>query len=243
MIPPEVKKKISSMDPVTRQAGARDLREYPYPASFRILKKLLSDNHGDVVHEASRSLIHIGNKEAAETLIPLLRSQDVKLRNLAVDLIARIGAPAIGLVTELLQDRDKDVRKFGVDILKVQEINRMVEITKVPQAPHYVEGVINLRGKVIPIIDLRKRFNLEMKEYDKNTRIVVVDINNNIMGMIVDAVSEVLRLPADTVEPPPELVTGVNSEYIKAVAKLEDRLLIFLDLSKVIDVDEMAAIG
>ena len=133
--------------------------------------------------------------------------------------------------------------EFGVDILKVQEINRMVEITKVPQAPHYVEGVINLRGKVIPIIDLRKRFNLEMKEYDKNTRIVVVDINNNIMGMIVDAVSEVLRLPADTVEPPPELVTGVNSEYIKAVAKLEDRLLIFLDLSKVIDVEEMAAIG
>ncbi|MFZ5980250.1 MAG: chemotaxis protein CheW, partial [Candidatus Zixiibacteriota bacterium] len=133
--------------------------------------------------------------------------------------------------------------EFGVDILKVQEINRMVEITKVPQAPHYVEGVINLRGKVIPIIDLRKRFNLEMKEYDKNTRIVVVDINNNIMGMIVDAVSEVLRLPADTVEPPPELVTGVNSEYIKAVAKLEDRLLIFLDLSKVIDAEEMAAIG
>jgi len=133
--------------------------------------------------------------------------------------------------------------EFGVDILKVQEINRMVEITKVPQAPHYVEGVINLRGKVIPVIDLRKRFNLEVKEHDKDTRIVVVDINNNIMGMIVDAVSEVLRLPADTIEPPPELVTGVNSEYIKAVAKLEDRLLIFLDLSKVIDAEEIAAIG
>ncbi|MDD3732095.1 MAG: chemotaxis protein CheW [candidate division Zixibacteria bacterium] len=133
--------------------------------------------------------------------------------------------------------------EFGVDILKVQEINRMVEITKVPQAPRYVEGVINLRGKVIPIIDLRKRFNLEMKEHDKNTRIVVVDINGNIMGMIVDAVSEVLRLPADTIEPPPELVTGINSDYIKGVAKLEDRLLIFLDLSKVVDVEEMASVG
>ena len=132
--------------------------------------------------------------------------------------------------------------EFGVDILKVQEINRMVEITKVPQAPHYVEGVINLRGKVIPIIDLRKRFNLEVKEYDKNTRIVVVDIGGNIMGMVVDSVSEVLRLPSDTIEPPPEIAAGVNSEYIKGVAKLEDRLLIFLDLSKVIDVDEMAAI-
>src|SRR5512147_1018792 len=126
--------------------------------------------------------------------------------------------------------------EFGVDILKVQEINRMVEITRVPQAPHYVEGVINLRGKVIPIVDLRKRFNLQMKEYDKNTRIVVVDIGGTIMGMIVDAVSEVLRLPASTIEAPPEIVTGVNSEYIKGVAKLSDRLLIFLDLSKVIDV-------
>lgn len=130
--------------------------------------------------------------------------------------------------------------EFGVDILKVQEINRMVEITKVPQAPEYVEGVINLRGKVIPIVDLRKRFNLEVKEYDKNTRIVVVDITGNIMGMVVDSVSEVLRLPADTIEPPPEIVTGINSEYIKGVAKLEDRLLIFLDLSKVIDFNELA---
>lgn len=130
--------------------------------------------------------------------------------------------------------------EFGVDILKVQEINRMVEITRVPQTPHYVEGVINLRGKVIPIIDLRKRFNLEVKEYDKNTRIVVVDINGHIMGMIVDAVSEVLRLPASTIEPPPEIVTGVNAEYIKGVAKLEDRLLIFLDLTRVVDAVEMA---
>ena len=133
--------------------------------------------------------------------------------------------------------------EFGVDILKVQEINRMVEITKVPQAPHYVEGVINLRGKVIPIVDLRKRFNLELKEYDKNTRIVVVDIGGNIMGMVVDSVSEVLRLPSDTIEPPPEVATGVNSEYIKGVAKLEDRLLIFLDLSKVIDMNEVAGMA
>lgn len=132
--------------------------------------------------------------------------------------------------------------EFGVDILKVQEINRMVDITKVPQAPNYVEGVINLRGKVIPIVDLRKRFSLEVKEYDKNTRIVVVDIGGNIMGMVVDSVSEVLRLPFNTIEPPPEIVTGINSEYIRGVAKLEDRLLIFLDLSKVINVDEMESV-
>ncbi len=132
---------------------------------------------------------------------------------------------------------------FGIDILKVREINRMVDITRVPQAPHYVEGVINLRGKVIPIIDLRKRFSLETRDYDKNTRIVVVDILGHITGVVVDAVSEVLRLKAGTIEPAPEIVTGISSEYIKGVAKLEDRLLILLDLSKVIDVGEMASLS
>ncbi|MCM2270975.1 MAG: chemotaxis protein CheW [candidate division Zixibacteria bacterium] len=133
--------------------------------------------------------------------------------------------------------------EFGVDILKVQEINRMVEITRVPQTPHYVEGVINLRGKVIPIIDLRKRFNLEVRAYDKNTRIVVVDINGMVMGMIVDAVSEVLRLQSNTIESAPDIVTGVNADYIQGVAKLEDRLLIFLDLSKVVETVDAAMAG
>ena len=149
-----------------------------------------------------------------------------------------------GTAEELLQLVSFNIgsEEYGVDILKVQEINRMVEITKVPQAPRYVEGVINLRGKVIPIVDLRKRFDLDIKEYDKNTRIVVVDINGTILGMVVDSVSEVLRLPSSTIEPPPEIVTGINAEYIKGVAKLEDRLLIFLDLSKVIDMSELTAI-
>ncbi len=147
-------------------------------------------------------------------------------------------------IDELLQMVSFNIgnEEFGVDILKVQEINRMVEITKVPQAPSYVDGVINLRGKVIPIVDLRKRFNLEPKEHDQNTRIVVVDINSRTIGLVVDAVSEVLRLEANTIEPPPEIVTGINSKYIKGVAKLEDRLLMFLDLTKVIDISEISGI-
>lgn len=132
--------------------------------------------------------------------------------------------------------------EFGVDILKVQEIIRVVDITRIPQAPSFVEGVINLRGKVIPIADLRKRFGLEPKEYDQNTRIVVVDIEKSIMGLIVDSVSEVLRLPADTLAPPPDIVTGVDSEYISAVAKMDDRLLIRLDLSKVVNMEELAEV-
>ena len=132
--------------------------------------------------------------------------------------------------------------EYGVDITKVQEINRMAEITKVPQAPAYVEGVINLRGKVIPIIDLRKRLGVENKEYDKNTRIVVVDIETEVMGMIVDSVSEVLRISKSTIEPPPEIANGANSDYIQGVAKMEDRLLIFLDLSKIIDIETIKKI-
>ncbi len=128
--------------------------------------------------------------------------------------------------------------EFGVDILKVQEINRMVEITRVPRSPEFVEGIINLRGKVIPIIDLRKRFNLELSDHDKNTRIVVVDIDGQTMGMIVDSVSEVLRIPASTIEPTPDVVTSIESDYIRGVAKLDNRLLIYLDLAKILSGEE-----
>jgi len=124
--------------------------------------------------------------------------------------------------------------EFGVDIMNVQEINRMTQITKVPNSPEFVEGVINLRGRIIPVIDLRARIGVEKKEADKNTRIVVVEIQEKIIGFIVDAVKEVLRIPSDITEAPPELVNGIDSEFIKAVGKLDDRLLILLDLEKII---------
>lgn len=129
--------------------------------------------------------------------------------------------------------------EFGVNILKVQEINRTMEITKVPRAPEFVEGVINLRGKVIPIIDLRRRFGLMSKPEDKDTRIIVIEINNIIVGFVVDAVSEVLRIPASTVEPPPPVVAGVESDYISGVGKLKDRLLIMLDLDRLLSTEDM----
>jgi len=132
--------------------------------------------------------------------------------------------------------------EFGVEILKVQEINRMLSITKVPNAPSFVEGVVNLRGKVIPIIDLRSRLNMEKKESDSKTRIVVVEIDGKIVGFIVDEVSEVLRIPRNITEAPPAVVAGIDSDYITAVGKLEDRLLILLDLDKVLKSDEKAAL-
>ncbi len=128
--------------------------------------------------------------------------------------------------------------EFGVDILKVQEINRMVDVTRVPNTPEYVDGVINLRGKVIPIIDLRRRFGMARKEKDKHSRIIIVELSGKVLGFVVDAVSEVLRIQRSITEPPPPIIAGIDADYITAIAKLEDRLLILLDLERVLTTEE-----
>ena len=122
---------------------------------------------------------------------------------------------------------------YGVPITALREIVRVPEITAVPDAPEHVEGVINLRGKIIPIVDLRKRLGFEGKSYDKSTRIIVIELDGMVLGFIVDSVSEVLRISDSTVEPPPSLVAGVESDYIEGVGKLNNRLLILLELKKI----------
>lgn len=145
-----------------------------------------------------------------------------------------------GEYDELLQlvSFNLDEEEYGVDILSVREINKMMSITKIPNSPVYVEGVINLRGRIIPVVNLRSKMELTKKENDKHTRIIVVDINNKTIGFIVDRVSEVLRVPRTLMETPPEIVTDTQSKFITAVGKLEDRLLILLDLNKVFSADE-----
>lgn len=129
---------------------------------------------------------------------------------------------------------------YGVDIACVREIYNWKKATTVPQAPSFVEGVINLRGSVVPVIDLRKRFGLPETEPTKDTRIVVVEMKGLTIGMVVDAVSEVLRISSDQVEPPPPVVVGIGAEFIVGVAKLEERLIILVDLEKVLSVGEQA---
>ncbi|MCH7713096.1 MAG: chemotaxis protein CheW [Chloroflexi bacterium] len=121
---------------------------------------------------------------------------------------------------------------YGVDIGSVREIIRMQDITQVPRTPEFVEGVINLRGKVIPVVDLRKRFGFPEADATKDTRIVVVDIGGQDIGVVVDAVTEVLRIGADAVEPPSSVITTADSEYLLGIAKLETRLIILLDLQQ-----------
>lgn len=133
--------------------------------------------------------------------------------------------------------------EYAADILNIQGINRMVDVTKVPNTPEYVEGIINLRGKVIPIIDLRKRLMLPVKEYDKNTRFIVIELEQNVVGFIVDSVNEVLRIDSNLTEAPPQSVSNVNTEFITSVAKLEDRLIILLDMDKILSENEQKQLG
>jgi purine-binding chemotaxis protein CheW len=135
---------------------------------------------------------------------------------------------------QLVSFKIKD-EEYGVDILKVQEINRMLDVTRIPNAPSYVDGVINLRGKVIPVVDLRSRLGIERKVPDRNTRIVVVELNGKIVGFVVDAVNEVLRIHKSVTEPPPQMTSGIDADYITAIGKLNDRLLTLIDLEKVVN--------
>lgn len=128
---------------------------------------------------------------------------------------------------------------YGVDIATVESIIKPQSITAVPFAPPFVEGVINLRGVVLPVIDLRKRFGLPLTEANRNTRVVIVEIEGLTVGMIVDAVTEVLRVAEEAIEPPSPLMMTVDSAFITGIAKVGARLVILLDLAKVLSRQEI----
>ncbi len=123
---------------------------------------------------------------------------------------------------------------YAIDSMNVREIIRMQTITKIPGAPMSVEGVINLRGKVTPVLDLRKRLGLSVTEESKETRIVVVEVEGQDVGLIVDGVSEVLRIPVSVIEPTSTIVAAEEADYILGVAKLESKLVILLDIARLL---------
>lgn len=133
---------------------------------------------------------------------------------------------------------DLNGEHYGLEIAAVESIIKMQAITVVPQAPAFVEGVTNLRGKVLPVIDLRRRFGLEVETATKATRIVVVEMSGLTVGMVVDGVSEVLHINSDTIEPPSPIMTTVDSAFIRGIAKVAQRLVILLDLAKVLSLSE-----
>lgn len=128
---------------------------------------------------------------------------------------------------------------YGIDISKVREIITLQTITKVPGTTGVIEGIINLRGYVIPIFDVRKKFNLQELEQSNNTRIMVVDVKENTLGIIVDGVSEVLRIPVELIESPSTMLSAnISADFIQGVAKLTDKMVIILNLEKLLGKDE-----
>jgi len=129
---------------------------------------------------------------------------------------------------------------FGVAITKVREIILMCDITRVPQTPHYIRGLINLRSTVIPIIDLRALFGLPEGEKRDDSRIMVLQVGTKTIGIVVDGVDEVLRISQDQIAPPPPTVAGLGNGYLDGLVKLEEQLLILLDIDKILGQEEEA---
>ncbi len=127
---------------------------------------------------------------------------------------------------------------YGINIAVVESIIKMQAITQLPQSPAYVKGVTNLRGSVLPVIDLRSRFALEEKEDTRQTRIIIVTMGSIKVGVTVDGVSEVLRVSDELIEPLPPMVNSVNSVFLKGIVRLENRLIILLELGKVLDLND-----
>ncbi|MFN8060409.1 MAG: chemotaxis protein CheW [Vicinamibacterales bacterium] len=137
--------------------------------------------------------------------------------------------------------------EFGLPVLRVREIIKMMSITQVPQVPPHVKGVINLRGKVIPVVDLRLKFGLESSEYSERTCIIVVEVSTRgarvMLGMVVDAVSEVVTLQANELETAPDFGAHIDLGYVSAMAKVKDSVKILLDLDRVLGTDAAAALA
>ncbi len=144
--------------------------------------------------------------------------------------------PVIQLVGFRLDNED-----YAIAITKIQEIILMKPITRIPQVPDFIEGLINLRGSVIPIVNLRKRFGLPPREIDDETRTIVVNVHEKTVGCVVDAVTQVMRINRDQIQPPPLGVMAVNHQYLAGLAKLDDRLMIILDIDKLFQAEELAA--
>ena len=150
-----------------------------------------------------------------------------------------VGGGAISQVVSFRLGKEE----YALDIMRVQEIILLGEITEIPEVPSYIRGLINLRGQVIPIVDLRRRFKLDIVESNEHTRIIVVNANDHTFGIVVDAVSEVLRINEEQIEPPPPGLVGVDQAYICGLVKLEDKIMILLKIAAILSQEDQNALA
>ena len=130
--------------------------------------------------------------------------------------------------------------EYGVDILKVQEIRGYDTVTKVPNAPSFIKGVINLRGTIVPVVDLRLKFSLERADYNEFTVMIILNVARRIVGVVVDGVSDVMQLTPEQIRPAPEFGGGINTKFITGIGALEQRMLILIDIEKLMSSEDMA---
>ncbi|KAF4325607.1 hypothetical protein G195_000641 [Phytophthora kernoviae 00238/432] len=219
-----------------------------FPRMIRDLAKTLDKKIDLVITGAETELDRTVIDEIGDPLVHLLRNAvDHGVESIAERVAA--GKPELGTVNlrafhsgnhVFIEIEDDGSEEYGIEVDKVQTIERMMPITRVPKTFSFVKGVINLRGVVIPVIDLRGRFSLPETEYTDQTRIVIVGVDDMQVGFIVDSANDVIDIKRDAIDSPPEVVGGVKARYLRGVAKLEDtRLLIMLNLNEVLNKSEI----
>lgn len=163
-------------------------------------------------------------------------------QQIATDALLDIGSGVDQYLTFILHGEE-----YGVDILRVQEIRGWDAVTPIPNTPKYIKGVINLRGTIVPIVDLRERFNIEAMDYGPTTVVIVLRINgaerNRIMGIVVDAVSEVYNIGADDIKPAPDFGEVVDLEYVHGIGAVDDKMIIMLNIDRLLSGDELSVQG
>jgi len=131
---------------------------------------------------------------------------------------------------------------YGVEVLKVQEIIGMTLVTHVPNSPSFMKGVINLRGAVVPVVDMRLKFGIKEKDYDSFTVVIIVEVRERLIGMIVDTVSDVAEIPLNTIQDTPHFTTSVDTDFIKGIGQLDSKLVIILDVDRILTAEEVRAL-
>jgi purine-binding chemotaxis protein CheW len=133
--------------------------------------------------------------------------------------------------------------EYGIEILKVQEIRGYDAVTKIANTPSFIKGVVNLRGRIVPIVDLRIKFNLEKREYDEFTVVIILNLHGRVVGIVVDGVSDVMELQAERIREVPDLVSNIDTQYILGLGSVEERMLILVDIEKLMNSQEMELIN
>lgn len=216
----------------------------------RVSKSYIEDPPKIFGKKRGKNLTGIAKLDQGKRIIMLLDGKDIiDLENIQNLLEQKKDA----CMDEIKTSKDEDVQfvtfrlgdvYFGIDINSVQEINRLLSITHVPRMPDFMEGVMNLRGNVIPVLDLRKRFSMDKKEYDDSTRVIIVNISKNLTGLIVDSVSEVLRTTKSSIVSPPSVMKNQsNIEFISGVCKQKDKMILILEVELLLSSDEKIQMG